>query len=83
MNPFLKLVLAIAFFISCSFCNVVKDKTISGSINNLAKDSVLLGSFEIELELTGKAKKELNLKKESIIVTAYLSGTPKDPKKYM
>jgi len=46
-------------------------------------DSAEIPSFEIETQLSEKAEKRLKEKKESVIVTAYFSGTPKDSTKYM
>jgi hypothetical protein len=46
-------------------------------------DSAEIPPFEIQVELSEKAEKEIKEKKESIIVTAYFSGTPKDTTKYM
>lgn len=46
-------------------------------------DSAEIPSFEIEIQLSEKAGKLLEQKKESVIVTAYFSGTPKDSTKYM
>lgn len=46
-------------------------------------DSMELPSFEIEIQLSEKAKKQLKKKKETVIVAAYLSGIPKDTTLYM
>ena len=41
-------------------------------------DSIAIPSFRITIELSAKAEKKLAKDKETIIVQAYLSGTPKD-----
>lgn len=46
-------------------------------------DSATIPSFDIEVQLSEKAEKKLKDKKESVIVMAYFSGTPKDSTKYM
>ena len=55
----------------------VADKPLSDSFV-VSGDSVLLPGFEIEVSLTDATEKLLKEKKESIIVTAYISGIPKD-----
>lgn len=42
------------------------------------KDYVKLPTFEIELDLSSKAEKQLHRKNETIIVQAYFRGVPKD-----
>ncbi|CAN5214971.1 hypothetical protein BH09BAC3_BH09BAC3_26080 [soil metagenome] len=41
-------------------------------------DSIALPSFKIAIELSDKAEKKLTRDNETIVVQAYLSGTPKD-----
>lgn len=41
-------------------------------------DSVLIPTFEIEVQLNDKAEKKLKTDKETIIVQAYFDGIPKD-----
>ncbi len=46
-------------------------------------DSFEMPSFEIDVELSDKAEKEIKNKKETVIVAAYFSGIPKDTTLYM
>jgi hypothetical protein len=51
------------------------------SANNYFKfigDSVVLPTFEIDLQLSPKAEQKLKSAKETVIVKAYFSGVPKD-----
>lgn len=41
-------------------------------------DSVVLPTFEIDLQLSDKAEQKLKATKETVIVKAYFSGVPKD-----
>ena len=49
----------------------------------VAGDSAEIPTFEIQVELSDKAEKKLKDQKESVIVTAYFNGIPKDTTKYM
>ena len=99
MKSIPKLILCLFVFISCSSPVKEKDhsshdnsdtakvnKTDSVSSMGyltMVGDSAELPEFAIKIELSDKASKLLKSKKESIIVAAYLSGTPKDTTKYM
>jgi len=81
MHFFSKIFFAIIFIIASSF--MAKNKYSNITWSAIAVDSVEIGSFEIEIELSAKATKALKDKKESVIVTAYFSGIPKDTSKYL
>ena len=99
MRSFMKLFLASAFLFSCSQPVKQKDETKKDTLAVVKKednkpaaisdyfkvvgDSAEIPPFEIEVKLSDKAEKKLKDKKESVIVTAYFSGTPKDSTKYM
>ncbi len=46
----------------------------------VAGDSLEIPSFEIQVQLSDRAEQKLKAMKESIIVTAYFSGNPKNKK---
>lgn len=96
MKAFLKIFAIVIIFISCSQPGNEEKLPTKDSIPLIKKedglsidhfkvigDSAEIPSFEIEVELSEKAEKELKNKKESIIVAAYFSGIPTDTTKYM
>ncbi len=99
MRSFLKIFSVIVIFLSCSQPVKEKEQSKTDTIPVVKKedskpaaisdyfkvigDSAVIPSFEIEVKLSEKAEKELKSKKESVIVAAYFSGTPKDSTKYM
>jgi len=58
----------------------LKKDSLSGGTGYLImeKDSMLIPAFTIELDLSQKANEKLNSSKETIIVSAWFSGVPKD-----
>lgn len=98
MNTFIKIIFIAATVASCSqqgkkdqqapSDTVPKSPTTNNAVSvtdyfKVIGDSAEIPSFDITVELSDKAVQELSRKKESIIVTAYYSGTPKDTTKYM
>ena len=99
MQSFIKIFFAVIIFISCSQPVKEKNQPKTDTVPVAKKednkpvaisdyfkvvgDSAEIPSFEIEVKLSEKAEKKLKDKKESVIVTAYFSGTPKDSTKYM
>ena len=99
MQSLIKIVFASAVFFSCSQPVKQKEETKTNTVAVIKKeddkpvaiseyfkvvgDSAEIPSFQIEVRLSEKAEKKLKDKKESVIVTAYFSGTPKDSTKYM
>ena len=99
MSSSIKIFLIALIFISCSSPATKKVPSTNDSIPAIKKedskpvsisdyfkvvgDSAEIPAFEIQVDLSEKAEKKLKDKKESVIVAAYFSGTPKDSTKYM
>ena len=99
MRSLIKILPVAIIFISCSQPVKEKEQSKTDTIPVVKKeeskptaisdyfkvigDSAVIPAFEIEIKLSEKAEKELKDKKESVIVAAYFSGTPKDSTKYM
>ncbi|NOT76283.1 MAG: hypothetical protein HOP08_15250 [Cyclobacteriaceae bacterium] len=68
------------FLTSCARKNETREISDADIIDGLTLegDSIRLPSFDIEISLSDKAEKKLSNANETIIVQAYLSGTPKD-----
>jgi hypothetical protein len=61
--------------------SLIKDRSLPTNYWGYYKldgDSLIIPSFEIEVNLTPKADKKIKENKETIIVAAYFSGKPKD-----
>lgn len=88
MIKFPALYLILVFLLSCSSQKEqdkneqqTKNDSLLLNKNNEVQfigDSVEIPSFGIELNLSNKAEEKLRAGKETIIVAAYFSGTPKD-----
>ena len=58
--------------------NTAAARGIADDYLTVDKDSVLIPSFAVEINLSGKATEKLLKEKESMLVTAWFSGMPKD-----
>ncbi len=67
--------------LSCSSPADKKAATADSTVINhplISSDSFELPGFDVEVQLSAKAEEKLNKDKESVIVAAYISATPKD-----
>ncbi len=89
MKTLIYTLLAVCLIVSCSPKGENKEVSADSNPSDNSKtdlvegfildgDSILLPSFEIQIELSKKAAKKISKDNETIIVQAYLSGTPKD-----